>query len=425
MKCKKIPLIIILTSFSLFSCSETATDSFDEITLTEDQIEMKSKMKQATLILVDLVKDKNVVQELKIATNFALENGRDEDVTFSELLYDNAEYKKHFKSTESAVIGSFKKHFLSALKSKAKVNGSTIDPDLEEYLVKNNLKIYWPYSENWIGDDASDIPTISYHPLDNEDTNEGFRPVTAKANRSNFETIVMNDEYSYNNPSLLIVPCEEEFQVYKANVNEAISCGGGGGGTGDPDLDDGNDETAPGEFDKNHLILHSTRLSKQYDGLFAGGSEMRWQISDGHKRYDTDTNPTLSVGYVPKNFSRKDIRKKRWKSINVRLDDDWSKYELGKELYIWEGDEGDKKIDVNLGVKIALDSNGSAINFGVTAKADKSRDDIYKVVMDRQVFYYENRTNAFNRGQRDGFAVREVNDLKWVFSESGINFNDN
>lgn len=41
MKCKKIPLIIILTSFSLFSCSQTATDSFDEITLTEDQIEMK------------------------------------------------------------------------------------------------------------------------------------------------------------------------------------------------------------------------------------------------------------------------------------------------------------------------------------------------------------------------------------------------
>ncbi|MEP1151980.1 MAG: hypothetical protein ABJH08_09675 [Balneola sp.] len=415
----KISLMILFISSLLLSCSKTATDSFEEISLTEDQLEMKSKMKQTSLILLDLVTEKDVIQELKIATSYALEQERDEDVTFSELMHDNSDYKMNTKYKNSNVLGSFKSHFKTLINTKSKINGSTIDPDLESYLIQNNLKIYWPYSENW---DSDVVPTISYHPLDNEDTNEGFKPVRAKSSGFGYENITMNDDYAYNNPSLLIVPCEENMMVYKTNLNEAISCGGGGGPS-NPGGGSGNDDTNPGEYDINQVILHSARLSEQYDGLFAGGSEVFWQLTDAVKLTTYDSQPEVRYGQSRKNFSRRDIRKKYWKNLSTTVDDDWADYELAKELYIWEGDEGDVKVDFSLGVNVKISESVSA-NFNVSAKVDKKRDDLYKGFMDRNVFYTLNRTDI-GLGRRDGFQVRHSSNLKWVYKENGVNTTSN
>ncbi len=132
----------------------------------------------------------------------------------------------------------------------------------------------------------------------------------------------------------------------------------------------------------------------------------------------------MKSGYCPKNFSRPDVRNDRWKDISCVIDDDWSDYELAKELYIWEGDEGDNKIKLNLGVSVKFgpqDSNTGT--FGVEISADRTRDDIYRSFKLRDLFYFENTLEG-DHGMRNGFRVRKAGDLKWTFEEEGVNTNN-
>ena len=412
---RKLSTFVFLALICMFAaCQSSITSNQENEGLNDEQVELKSKMKQAALIVSDLVKDEQVMQEIQWATRYSLENGRDEDVTFSELFFEDAAYKQALKGKVNNPSGTFKNAFQSFSSNKQKAYNFEIDVDLEEFLIQNNLKIYWPYSENWTEDKAI-VPTLSYHPVINEDENEGFKPNDVQLKTSQpYETVLVNDDYAYNNPTLLIIPCEEIIMM--KTIESALSCGGGGGGGTNPPVDD----TEPGEYDYNQVLLGSAQLRDHYDGIFAGGSETRWQLADAVKLTINDPDPLMKVAYASKNFSRKDIRKKYWKGLYMTMDDDWSDYELAKELYIWEGDEGDVKVDISLGatVKISDSVNG---NFTVNVSRDRKRDDIYRQYMNRAVFYSQNRTANPGHGLKNGFRVRAAGDLRWTFNEVGIN----
>lgn len=413
-------LYTIILSVLMVSCTNSVNTNSGVEELVVDDLELLSKMKQATLLITELVKKEQVVKEIQYAVAHSIEEGRDEDVTFSQLFFEDAQYKVALKSKDESIIGSFRNEFRQLMSVKLKTQGENIDEDLENYLIQNNLKLYWPYSENW--ENQEDVlPTLSYHPLINEDENEGFLPIDSKSKTTlPYETVLMNDEYAFNNPSLLIVPCE--IPQLKVVVNSAQSCGELGGGGSDPGDDDPVDETEPGEYEFNKIKIGQSRLLDHYDGLFAGGSEVRWQLADALFVTTYDTNPQMGAGYCPKYFKRIDIRKNRWKDINCVIDDDWSDYELAKELYIWEGDEGDNKIKLNLGVNVKFSDKVTG-SVGVEISADKSRDDIYKAFKVRELFYYENTMDGGN-GIRNGFRVRKADKLLWTFVEDGININN-
>ncbi|MEO1022478.1 MAG: hypothetical protein AAFW89_08025, partial [Bacteroidota bacterium] len=264
---------IILSTFLvcmcvLFACTETSTEATNEavenVELSAKQVELVTKMRETSLLLTDIVKRPDIVKELKYAADFSLKHGRDEDVYFSELFRDNAPYKTMGKTKSNVRFGAFKEQFREQLSIRAKANSSSIDPNLEEYLIEHNLKLYWPYSENW-DDDVT--PTLSYHPLDNEDENEGFRPIEGT---SEYELITMNDEYAMSNPSLLLVPCEEDIFV----IVQPDECGGGSGGGGgwnppSPPEPTGENPSTPcnGNIAKK-ILVKSARVTRQYDGLF-------------------------------------------------------------------------------------------------------------------------------------------------------------
>jgi hypothetical protein len=166
----------------------------DSSSKSEQKLNLKSNMKQAALLITDLVKNPDVVRELKFAANYSREElGRDEDVYFSELFSGDAPYKKAMNKAKISGVGNFASAFRNATNS-TKAKGLETGDDLETYLQEHNLKIYWPYSEYW---DADVTSAISYHPIDNEDENEGFKPITNEQKAksvSDYETITMNDE---------------------------------------------------------------------------------------------------------------------------------------------------------------------------------------------------------------------------------------
>ena len=122
-------------AFFFASCSDIAQVEEQEPIINQ-QLE-KSKLKQAALLITDLVKQPDVVKELKFAVDYSrTELGRDEDVYFSELFDQKASYKS--KSTQS-LSGTFAMAFRNAVnKAKAKGRTSDIEEDLEAYLKENN-----------------------------------------------------------------------------------------------------------------------------------------------------------------------------------------------------------------------------------------------------------------------------------------------
>jgi hypothetical protein len=399
-------------------CSQSTSTIEEPEGLNDQQLELKSKLEQTSYILTELVKNPLIVKEIQLATNYSLLNGRDEDVTFSELFYEDAEYKIALKSKNENMIGAFKDSFREYINLKSKTNGNEVDPELEAYLVSNHLKIYFPYSENWTNSESIN-PTISYHPLINEDINEGFINSTGQQKSMNsIETVMVDDQYAHDNPSFLVVPCEEPPNL-KSVVNSATICGGGGGGSGDGGSNP--DETEPGDFDINQVFLKSVRLTEHYDGLFAGGSEVFWQLTDAVQLTSFETEPEVRYTQARKDFTRTDIRQRRWKGLETNLDDNWNDYEFAKEIYVWEGDEGDKKTDINLGVTVKI-GQGVNANLGVKVSVDNKRDDIYRSFMERGAFYELNRLDGGN-GVREGYQVRHSGNLYWYFRDNGVNSN--
>lgn len=413
-KIRIIQSILLVTFF--WGCSQS-TSTLDEPTgLNDQQLELKSKLEQTSHILTELVKNPLIVEEIQLATNYSLLNGRDEDVTFSELFYEDAEYKIALKSKNENLIGAFKDSFREYINLKLKTNGNEVDPELEAYLVSNHLKIYFPYSENW--ENTTNLnPTISYHPIVNEDINEGFiNSFSYLKSMNSVETVLEDDQYAFDNPSFLVVPCEEP-PTLKIILNSASSCSGGGSGGGGTTPD----ETEPGEFDINQVFLKSVRLTEHYNGLFAGGSEVFWQLTDAVQLTSFEDEPEVRYTQARKDFTRTDIRQRRWKGLETNLDDNWADYELAKEIYIWEGDEGDKKVDLDLGVTVKV-SEGVNANFGVKVKVDNKRDDIYRSFMERQAFYELNQLDGGN-GVREGYQIRHSGNLYWYFRDNGVNTN--
>lgn len=295
-------------------CNQPASIQNELEGLSDQQLELRSKLEQTAKILTELVKEEAIVEELRIATSYSLDQGRDEDVTFSELFYDNAQYKTSFKGKGMETIGSFRARFREFLQTRKKSLEYDIDEDLENYLIQNHLKIYFPYSENW-EDEEQIHPTISFHPIDNDDENVGYINSEGKSKSDMLnETVWVNDEYGYNNPTFLLVPCEDLVPILnKSDINSARNCGGGFPGDGGDNPDGGDDDGDTGENTAYKMNIGYAKLTQQMDGLFAGGSEIYWLSSNAIFSSITDTIPTLTPIKKKYTFSRKDIRKKRWK----------------------------------------------------------------------------------------------------------------
>jgi hypothetical protein len=280
------------------------------------------------------------------------------------------------------------------------------------------MKLYWPYSENW-GNDVT--PTLSYDPLDNEDKNEGFKPVNSSKTKGNnavssagYETILMNDEYVYNNPSLLILPCEDGYT--------ALTCGGGGGGSGSGGGGDIGGGGGTGEIAQK-ILIGEARLTKQMDGLFAGGSEIYWHSANAVLITSDDTNPTLKPIKKKYSFSRPDIRNKRWKSIYTLFDQNWSDYELARQLHIIEGD-GNPKIK-KFGIKVAIpkvvEVGFDVENFEVDKDMDSRRTTLFDDYLERKIFLADNNNDDGN-GLRNGLKIWHADHLYWTMKVTEVNY---
>jgi hypothetical protein len=257
-------IIVFFTLLSLFvGCSKDSLDNIDssinKSNLTIEQIEMLQKMKETSLILTNMANNDEVNSEL--ASLILEEKYKGDFVLFKDLFkHSNEEGLK----SEKCKVALFEKIFDQTQNSNA-LKSSELN-DLKEYLKKNNLALYIPYPlEDY--PEGFRVPTISYHPLDNQDTNEGFEPIIENGIISGYKTVMVNEEYSLTRPVYLIIPKKED-ELYSKNKSSVIN--------------DANLKSAasyPVDTTKENIAIELKEYyvanDHQFDGIFAGESELR------------------------------------------------------------------------------------------------------------------------------------------------------
>ncbi len=385
----KIFLFITIIASATTGCQkeEMTPVNKEETQLSQEKIELKKNMDKAAQVLAKFSNDKKVWSEVQKMIDLQMYN--DDYVKFKDLFQPESNSKlKSFGETKFA--RRFRETVSSGLKSRDSF-------DLETFLTENNLVLYIPYPvEDYPVD--KQVPTISYHPLDNDSVNIGYR-LTGNKSTNNVTTVPkVNETYSKAYPVLIIAPPDEL---------------GGGGNTGG-----GN--TGGGTGNNSVVVrLEEMMLARHYEAFFNGGSEVQVIFADGIEIDDKNNPAGVNIHYNAQHFvSRRDVRNKNWKSINIVLDPDWKQNELQNYFAAVEIDNtGKVKFTASVEIKTKFGTFTPTIDLEYTS----TNDFIGYRELTRD-YFMNSQTNPIYYGltTRNGLPIRKCGELS--FTTKTINY---
>jgi hypothetical protein len=229
---KKLIFLFILAAM-VYSCKkDNSAEIKQNITrqsLSAEQSILRDKLKNAALIISEVVRDEEINEEFKAAIKEKLTiNPGDEALTINELINS----KTQLKSGQVSKIHVFATKFSTRLKEcgqKSKLLKSfptkSVAP-LSGINELDGLEIYFPYSENY---QTAVNPTVTFSPLDNDDVGTGYYYNLAT---KNYTEVAVDDSYASSNPTYVIMPEESEpadypYAIYfpKSDINQTIKIG--------------------------------------------------------------------------------------------------------------------------------------------------------------------------------------------------------
>lgn len=157
------------------------------------------------------------------------------------------------------------------LRAKPQVKSeSTVDPDrFMKALTDSDIQIYWPYSENWNGEQ---LPVITFDPEDGAEANIGYRLVADAEGGRRVEEVVVDEELAASHPVWVINRNSDAGYTTLEMLRKKDPEWGDGGG---------NVVVRPrtqsllskGKASCRSLMLKEFTMKRNYDSWFAGGSE--------------------------------------------------------------------------------------------------------------------------------------------------------
>lgn len=396
--------VAIVSLFTIVSCSNEdlgnipASGGMSKTKSVEGIIDNSTVAQLLASIEIDAV----IMNEVKKGIDRSVNYGLDEEFRFTDMLKPS-DSKLCRMREESSLIRKMSEKMSNVLTK------TSISPSIFfEYLSKNDIQIYWPYSEDW---DGHTLPVITFSPeKSNEDWNYGYKQVKKSDGTIIIDTVIVDEMYVMENPVWIINKNETRYEDL-------------------PDFENGIYEKNGVIFDQpvdttvihpqpRYLIwepktdpnlvytfyIQNMRVYKQLDGVFAGGSEIVVQcaypeIQGGMK---------APVTRLKKTWTRKEISKSRIKSFSTPLMTNWRQEQLQCGLKIIEEDNGDgKNWEFSLGVKF------EGKDYGVNAKIpfQNHDDEIVEVILDRDFI-----------NSRKNIAQFESNEWGiWrMYSENGV-----
>lgn len=157
------------------------------------------------------------------------------------------------------------------LRAKPQVKSeSTVDPDrFMKALTDSDIQIYWPYSENWNGEQ---LPVITFDPEDGAEANIGYRLVADAEGGRRVEEIVVDEELAASHPVWVINRNSDAGYTTLEMLRKKDPEWGDGGGNV---VVRPRTQSLPskGKTSCRSLMLKEFTMKRNYDSWFAGGSE--------------------------------------------------------------------------------------------------------------------------------------------------------
>jgi len=258
---KKIVSSILFTLLCL-ACTEVSP-----VELPEESSSAASK-KEVARILANLGMGKEQLCEVFDAVNSSNSNGYDEEYTLSSLFSTpgagvgdrNGETKA--ASYSKPLKELFREYLGSVPMTKA---GAA---DVEEYirsLSESDLQIYWPYSEDWNGED---YPIVTFDPGYGAESNYGYEIARDAAGKLTVKDSVLVDENVARSRPVWVINSNDDSAF---SPLEMYTTG-----------KDGTKSDGDGRF---RLVLKDFKMLRNYDSWFGGASEFFIKIGavDGFK----------------------------------------------------------------------------------------------------------------------------------------------
>ncbi len=366
MKNKGIYLISAMMLAMMPVSCETVDDDPQVHVPEEDYVELS----EVAQVFAEIPIEQSHLHEVHDAVCSSSGNGYDEEYTMKLLFECPGSGVGESAATRSAekyqrpLRSLIQEHLLST-----KSSGGIPDPQrwLDE-LVRSDIQIYWPYSDNW---DRTTFPIITFDPEDDTDVNVGYRVIVDQDGNRKVEEVIVDEEMARSVPVWVINRnSDASYKTIEMLRKEDPEWGEGGGDiTVLP-----SSTVATKASSRTSLTLKSFKMRRNYDCWFAGASEFFVKLGSV-KDFTASTEAELKL-YNPKitDFMIVVRRSQEGVSIpmNAMLLTDWSEQLTHCALMITEDDGGTwTSWSCTALVRIASKSYGIELNIPV-----KSWDDV-------------------------------------------------
>ena len=345
--------------------------------LTPEEVIMKEKLALTAQIVRDVIIDApEVVKEVGSLINLRMY--KDDFILFKDLF--NPEENSIIKgSTPSTKFG---KVFDIILERKS---NSNINFDIKKFLVASEITLYCPYPT----DDypaAYQIPSVTSDPIDNEYENIGYQ----LENDGSYSEIIVNEEYSEDYPVWIVTQEDSYTEENNPTVNTNTSI--------------------------YQLRVGSVKCTKQYDGIFGGGSEFKFCLLGGTI---TLNSATTFASLQSINLTRAQIRNHYWIDFQYELDDDWyvsedgTTNEGGRQFGLIEFDKNKSEFTLSFEPKVKIDKievSAGKVELKIDSEEGWIKLDNY---LSRDNFYSYNKVDM-GQGLYNSFRIFTAGNVYWT-----------
>jgi hypothetical protein len=405
---------------------------------TDKEKKLVANLGKVTDIVKEVYKNKEAIKEVNAAIIAKIYT--DQSILLKDLIYPNEGLlttSKCFKKLSSDLnvqAGTFSKafwaeaakkndpdfnSFLTALKpgnistdanqKKAQnLKANDYDGNGNQVLPPDGVSLYYPYAEQFINpfDNSGNYsPATSVMTATAEaDEGYGWAPVYDGNGNMGYTQVVINDDYAYANPTLII----------GINGIEPVDYSIPAIATFPP----GSPVQAPGlTREVKQVYVGDVRVNgHQYDRLISfsqngGGSEIRFTRADGYLKQIDGQVQAADVYVINGNpdMSRWHIRNHAWVDWTATWDSDWEPSNLEQNLAIYEDDNANSST-LNLSITTTVSVGGQKQTGTVGGSLIyKSLDDIIRQNYHKYASFFPLNRGAGGATTRNGWLVYDEN----------------
>lgn len=363
--------ISTLASSVLLAMGLLTTSCSNDESMETPNAEVTQQMtrSEAVDILKNMNFDNALSEEIHGCVTNSLASGRDEYVRLSELMS---------KETRSGGQSLFATRLINLFMDKY-ITRSIEAEDMLKELTNSDFIIYWPYSEDW---DGKELPTLVAAPDDDDALEAMGTKIVSDENGLRYEEVLVDEEYTMQHPVWVINTKVEKTGVVYVTKSDAE----------DESINVPQFATRAGADTIYVWRLKKMQVTHQYDGPFKGGPDIEMHIS-----YPISAGSVNSSTIHQINFSRKDVKNKRWKELNLILNSDWTKNQIDNGIFILEQDWDGVKDDITANLALSYqDDNGFSSSVTATIKYTKHDEFIGKQVLKRSYMLYNSELTYDN-----------------------------